>query len=140
MALYSQEPRRLYSDADTSRLDVLDYLGNPVCFIDFTTEFKYLGSIVHHSLTSDADVHKRIGHASATFWVLESIMTNKDVDIKVKGRGTLFEHSTLRQRNLMLTGISVQSPSSFPLSVRSNHVPYYHRSNNLPPYFICEPL
>jgi hypothetical protein len=32
-------PRRLYSDADPTRLDVLDYLENPVGFIDFTTEF-----------------------------------------------------------------------------------------------------
>jgi hypothetical protein len=53
-------PRRLYSDADTSRLDVLDYLGNPFGFIDFTTELKYLGSIVHHSLTSDSKVDKRV--------------------------------------------------------------------------------
>jgi hypothetical protein len=53
-AMYFPPPRRLYSDADTSRLDVLDYLGNPVGFIDFTTEFKYLGSIDHHSLASDA--------------------------------------------------------------------------------------
>jgi hypothetical protein len=68
-------PRRLYSDADTSRLDVLDGTGNPVGFIDFMTEFNYLGSIVHHSLTSDADVDKRIRQASAAFGALESIMT-----------------------------------------------------------------
>jgi hypothetical protein len=55
-AMFFPPPRRLYSSADTLRLDVLGYLGNPVGFIDFTTEFKYLGSIVHHSLTSDADV------------------------------------------------------------------------------------
>jgi hypothetical protein len=52
--------RRLYSDAGPSRLGVLDYLGNAAGFIDFTTEFKYLGSIVLHSLTSDADVDKHI--------------------------------------------------------------------------------
>jgi hypothetical protein len=58
--MYFPPPRRPYSDADASRLGVLDNLGNPVGFIDFTTEFKYLGSIVHNSLTSDADVDKSV--------------------------------------------------------------------------------
>jgi hypothetical protein len=66
-ATYFPPPRRLYSDADTSRLVVVDYFGNPVGFIDFTTEFKYFGSIGHHSLTSDADVDKRIRSTSAAF-------------------------------------------------------------------------
>jgi hypothetical protein len=72
-AMYFPPPRRLYFDADTSRLDVPDQLGNPVGFIDFTTEFKYLGSIVHHSLTSDADVDKRIRSVSAAFRALKII-------------------------------------------------------------------
>jgi hypothetical protein len=84
-AIYFPPPERLYSDADTSRRDVFDYLGNPVDFIDFTTEFKYLGSIVHHSLTSDADVDKRIRPGSAAFGALINILTNKDTDLKVKG-------------------------------------------------------
>jgi hypothetical protein len=42
----------------------------------------------------------------------------------------LFENSTLRQRNLVLTGRSVQSPSSLPPPMCSNHVPHYHRSHN----------
>jgi hypothetical protein len=54
-AMYFPSPNRLYSDADTSRLGILDNLGNHVGFIDFTTELKYLGSIVHHFLTSNAD-------------------------------------------------------------------------------------
>jgi hypothetical protein len=48
-------------------------------------EFKYLGSIVHHSLTSDADVDKRIRSASSAFGALKNILTNKDIDLKVKG-------------------------------------------------------
>jgi hypothetical protein len=80
-----KSPRRLYSGAGISRLDVLDYLGNTVGFNDFTTEFKYLGSIVHHSLTSDEDVDKRIRSASAVFGALKNILTNKDIDFKVKG-------------------------------------------------------
>jgi hypothetical protein len=69
-AMYFPPPRRLYSDADTSRLDVLGYLGNPVGFIDFTMKLKYLGSIVHRYLTSDADADERIRSASAAFGAL----------------------------------------------------------------------
>jgi hypothetical protein len=83
--MYFPPPRRLYFDADTSRLDAFGYLGNPAGFIDFTTEFKYLGSIVHHSLTSDADVDKRIRPASAAFGALKVILANKEIDLKVKG-------------------------------------------------------
>jgi hypothetical protein len=74
-AIYFPPPRRLYSDAETSRLGVLDYMGNPACFIDFKTEFKYLGATADHSLTSDAEVDKRGRSASATFG-----------DLKIKGR------------------------------------------------------
>jgi hypothetical protein len=70
--MYFRPPRRLYSDADTLRLDVLEYLGNPVGFIDFTTEFKYLGSIVRRSLTSDADLNKRTKPALAAFGALKN--------------------------------------------------------------------
>jgi hypothetical protein len=83
--MYFPPSRRLYSSADTSRLDVLDHLENPVGFIDFTTEFKFFASIFHHSLTSDKDVDKRIKSASAAFGALRYILTNKDIDLKVKG-------------------------------------------------------
>jgi hypothetical protein len=83
--MFFPPPRRLYSEADTSRLGVLDYQGNPVGFIDFTTESKYLGSIVHHSLTSDADADKRMRSASAAFGALKNILTNKYIHLKVKG-------------------------------------------------------
>jgi hypothetical protein len=53
--------------------------------IDFKTEFKYLGSIAHHSLTSDADADKRIKSASAAFGAFKHILTYKDIDVKVKG-------------------------------------------------------
>jgi hypothetical protein len=48
-------------------------------------EFKYLCSIVHQSLTSDADVDKRIRSASAAIGALKNILTNKDIYLKVKG-------------------------------------------------------
>ena len=49
-------------------------------------EFRYLGSIIHHSLTSDADVDKRIKSATAAFGALKNIYTDKHIDLKVKGR------------------------------------------------------
>jgi hypothetical protein len=85
-AAYSSPPRRLNSDADSARLRVLDYLSNRVGFIDFTTEFKDLGSFVHHSLPSNADINKRIRAASAAFGALENILTNKAIDLRFKGR------------------------------------------------------
>ena len=75
-----------YSAADTSRFNIIDGAGLPVGFVDFTTEFKYLGSILHHSLTSDADVDKRIKSATAAFGALKNIFTNRHIDLKVKGR------------------------------------------------------
>jgi hypothetical protein len=69
-AMHFPPPRRLYSHADISRLDALYYPGNPVGFIDFTTEIKYLASIEHHSLTSDVDADKRIMPASAALGLL----------------------------------------------------------------------
>jgi hypothetical protein len=62
-----------------------DNFGNPVCFIDFTTKFKYLGSIAHHSLTSDADIDKRIRSTSDAFGALKNILYDKDIDLKIKG-------------------------------------------------------
>jgi hypothetical protein len=85
-AMYVPPSRRLYADADTSRLDVLDDVGNPVGFIDFATQLKYLDSTFHHSLISDADVAKRIKSASAAFGAFRNILTNTHIDLKVKGR------------------------------------------------------
>ena len=58
--------------ADTSRFYV-DGTG----FIDFCEKFKYLGSILHYSLTSDADVDKRIASATAAFGALKNILLCK---------------------------------------------------------------
>jgi hypothetical protein len=49
-------------------------------------EDNYLGSIVHHSLALDADVDKRNKPASVAFGPLKNILTNKDINFKVKGR------------------------------------------------------
>jgi hypothetical protein len=75
-----------YSVADTSRFNVLDVNGSVAGFIDFTQEFKYLGSIIHSSLTSEADVDRRIKSATAAFGALKNIFTNRNIDLKIKGR------------------------------------------------------
>ena len=84
--MYFPPPRQDYAAADTSRINVLDDEGAPVGFIDFTTEFKYLGSIVQHSLTSDADIDKRIKSATAAFGALRNVLGDKHIDLKVKGK------------------------------------------------------
>ena len=85
-AMYFPPPRAEYTDADTTRIHVLDASGVPVGFVDFTKEFKYLGSIVHYSLSSEADVDKRIKSATAAFGALKNVLTNKRLDLKLKGR------------------------------------------------------
>jgi hypothetical protein len=54
-AMYCPKPHKAYGDEDTGRF-MVDGDG----FIEFTREFKYLGSIISTTLTSDADVDKRI--------------------------------------------------------------------------------
>jgi len=50
-------PTRLsYDDGDTTPFTVLGPNGEDLGFVSFTKEFKYLvSSLVHRSLTSDAD-------------------------------------------------------------------------------------
>ena len=44
--------------------------------MSFTKEFRYLGSLVHHSLTSGADLNKRVKSAAAAFGSLRSVLCN----------------------------------------------------------------
>ncbi len=64
-AMYFLPPRVDYSNADTSRFDLRHEDGSTVCFVDLMKELKYLGSIIETSLTSDADVDKRIKAATS---------------------------------------------------------------------------
>ena len=81
-AMFCPRPRRAYEDGNTERFAV-DGDG----FVEFTREFKYLGSIISSELTSDADVDKRIKSATAIFGALStSIFKNKDLSPLVKGR------------------------------------------------------
>jgi hypothetical protein len=53
----------------------------------FLSEFKYLGSIVHFSLTLDAGVNVRIKWATSIFRALcDLFFCNKSANLKVKGR------------------------------------------------------
>jgi len=82
-AMFFPGPGQPYANGDTSRF----FVDDDGHFVDFTTEFKYLGSITHTSLTSDADVDKRIKSATAAFGALsEGIFRNKHVNLDVKGR------------------------------------------------------
>jgi len=62
LGLNSSEPSEAYEATETSRFFV-DGTG----FIDSFEKFKYLGSKLHYSLTSDAVVDKRIASATAAF-------------------------------------------------------------------------
>ena len=54
-------------------------------FIDFCEKLKYLGSMLHYSLTSDADVDKRITSATAAFGALKNIFADKYLSEELKG-------------------------------------------------------
>jgi hypothetical protein len=73
-----------YSNADTSRFNIRNADGSAVGFVDFTNEFKYLGSIIDSSLTSDADVDKRIQTATSAYGALKNVPTYLSVDFRVK--------------------------------------------------------
>jgi len=78
--MYFPPPRTAYEAADTSRFYV-DGTG----FIDFFEKFKYLGSILHYSLTSDADVDKRIASTTAAFGAVKNIFNSKHLSEEPKG-------------------------------------------------------
>ena len=80
-AMYFPPPRQAYAAADTSR-----FLVDGTGFVEFSESFKYLGSIIHYSLTSDADVHKRIKSATAAFGALKNLFGDKYLSEKVKGQ------------------------------------------------------
>ena len=85
-ATYFPPPRVYYSNADTSRFDMRNADGPTAGFVDFTKEFKYLGSIIGSSLTSDADVDMIIKAATSAFGALKKVLTGLTVNPRVKGR------------------------------------------------------
>ena len=79
-AMFCPAPRQRLDEADCTRFDVADG------FVTFTNAFKYLGSVIDHSLTSDLDVDKRIKSATAAFGALRDILTSRRTDLKIKGK------------------------------------------------------
>lgn len=65
-AMYFPPPRQHSDGGDQSNFTVADG------FVSFTAEFRYLGSIIHQTLSSDADVNARIAGARAAFGALHS--------------------------------------------------------------------
>ena len=63
-----------HEGGDTTPFTVSGPGGGDLGFFSFTKEFKYLGSIVHSSLTSDTDVDKRIRSAAVAFGALRSVL------------------------------------------------------------------
>ena len=78
-AVYYPPPHQAHADGDQTDFTVHDG------FISFTDEFRYLGSIIHHSLTADADVNARITKATAAFGALRGFLSNKYLNDKCKG-------------------------------------------------------
>ncbi len=69
-----------------SRFDIRNSVDSSVDFVDFSKEFKYLGSIIDSSLTSDADVDKRIKLATSEYCALGNVLTFFSIDLHVKVR------------------------------------------------------
>jgi len=74
-----------YEDGDTTPFTVSRPDGKDLGFVSFTKEFKYLGPIVHSSLTSDADMDKRIRSAVAVFGALRSVLCNFALEENLRG-------------------------------------------------------
>ena len=60
--------------------------GEVLGFVTFVPKYKHLGSHVHHSLTSDADVNRRIRAASAAFGALWSVLRNFTLSENLRGQ------------------------------------------------------
>ena len=82
-AVFFPGPRETQQDGDTSNFVVANG------WVSFTTEFKYLSSITHSSLRSDADVNYKITKATAAFGALKQCFFSK-MDSSHKDKGTVY--------------------------------------------------
>ena len=101
-AMFFPKARQSYEEGDTSRFRV-----GGSGFVEFAGSFKYLGSIIHYSLSADADVDKRIKSASAAFGALRNIFSNRHIDYRLSRqrqsvRGFMPQPAALRLRSLVL--------------------------------------
>ena len=79
-AMFFPRPREPYEHGNTERFGISGHDNSTVGYVDFTKEFKYLGSLITPSLTSDADVTKRLKAASAAFGALRGVFRNRHLD------------------------------------------------------------
>ena len=84
-AMYFPPPRTEYTAANTSPVIIYNTAGVQIGFVGFTQEFKYLGSIIDSSLTSDADINNRIKAATAAFGALKNVLCSLSVESRIKG-------------------------------------------------------
>jgi hypothetical protein len=84
-------PRLAYAAADTSR-SLVDGKG----FVESSESFKYLGSIIYYSHSSNSDISKRIKSATAAFGALKNLFGDKYLSEKVKALGLM--QTSLRSR------------------------------------------
>jgi len=90
-AIYFPPPRTAHGAADTSHFYV-----NSTGFMDFCEKFKYLGSILHYSLTSDADTDKRIASATAAFKIFSILSASlRNQRVKYTRSLSCLLHSTV---------------------------------------------
>ncbi len=68
--MFCPRPRKSYEDENTERFAV-DGDG----FVEFTQEFKYLGSTINSELTSDTDVDIRIKSTTAILGALSTLFS-----------------------------------------------------------------
>jgi hypothetical protein len=112
-AIYFPSPHQRYTNGDTSNFPVGD-----TCSISFTESFRYLGSIIHYSLTSDAEVDFRISKASEAFGALSNVLRNKHVSNHLKGGVykalVLSTYFALWVRGLVLMRRLIQSTPKLP--------------------------
>jgi exonuclease III len=78
--------KRHYHQGDTSNIFFLQTGDLKVYHVTFAEKFKYLGSIIHHSLESEWDITNRINAANGAMQRLKPMLQRIDIDMKVKGR------------------------------------------------------
>jgi hypothetical protein len=80
-AMFFPAPHQRHEDGNQTKFTDADG------FVSFSTEFKYLGAIIHHTLTSDPDISFKIGRATAAFGALrKTVFSNRLVNSKEKGK------------------------------------------------------
>ena len=86
-AMFIPGHKRQYQHGDTSKIYFMEAYPNiTVYHVTFVEKFKYLGSIIHHSLESEWDINNRINNANGAMQRLKPMMKRADIDMKVKGR------------------------------------------------------